>query len=267
MELLESKVTTEDLELINQIAHEPLTAEQVYTFKTRLIDDKPTANGRHYTKEWRDANAPKFYAAPIIFKHDIGGSQEAVGYIYHAEHVDDAIHGQAYIPTNTDSGCEAVTKVKNGQLKSMSLHAISLNLKSVNGVVEVSPSETDRILEVSFVAVGGCQSCGVVKDNCDLPAERITESLREFAEEQWQDLQNEYVRLSAFAFGTSIDREVYKSVAESVEPSTLKAMVQDLKRTIEDKKQNGESVELEAEDAEVQKLKDSLASIRKTKGV
>jgi hypothetical protein len=247
-----------------------LTAEQVFTFKARIIDDKPTANGRHYTKEWREANAPKFFGAPIIFKHDISGSSESVGYVYKAEHVDDAILGMVFIPTNTASGAEAVTKVRNGQLKSMSLHAISHNVKSVDGIVQVSPSETDRILEVSFVAVGGCQSCGVVKEDAELSAESeddLSDSLREFAEQQWKELQAEYVRCAAFALGTGIDRDTYQSVAESVEPSTLKTMVQDLKKTIEDKKQNGEPVELEADEAEVNKLRERLASIRKTKGV
>lgn len=267
MELQEQVATAEDLAAINQIAYGELSESQVFTFKLRIIDDNPTSNGRLYTSKWREANAENFVGVPIIYKHDISGSKEAVGYIYQTELTEDALYGRAYIPTNTTSGKEAVDKIHNGQLKNMSLHAISPNVKEHDDALHVLPSDKDRILEVSFVAVGGCASCGVVKEEYEVESDDETTALMHFAETQWAELQADYVRLAAFAFGTDIDKTSYQSVAESVTPQTLKTMVADLKRTIQERKDKPTDDAPQATDAEVEKLKDSLRTIRKAKGV
>jgi hypothetical protein len=271
MELLERATKPEDLEAINQIAYSEMKADDVFTFKVRLIDDKPTANKRLYTKEWRAANVNQFIGAPIIYRHDISGSAEAVGYVYQTDLLDDSINGYAYIPTNTESGRAAVEKIHNGQLKSMSLHAISPNVKKVGDILHILPSENDRVLEVSFAAVGGCAACGIVKECCETDSaesvDDIDTALREFAEQEWSELRSEYIRLAAFAFGSSINKADYKTVAESVSPQTLKTMVNDLRKTIQKSKENGNVDELKCSDEQTEKLKQSLQSIRKAKGV
>lgn len=270
MEILTESVSKEDLDLINAWTLEPLTAEQVFTFKAKLIDETPTSNGRIWSREWQSANAPRFVGVPITLNHDTTDARLVAGRIYKAEfaEADGATYGWGYIPVNTEYGRTAATEANSGKLKSMSINATAKKkkkqLKEDGTEFDVIlPSEDDRILEVSFVAVPGCQDCGIVNET----AESDT-ALKEFAEAALKDLRAEYCRLQAFTLGTGISRTTYQEVANSVSPLVLKAMVEDLKKMLGQKKDVAPEPTSEDPDSELTlRLRDRLAAIRKTKGV
>lgn len=233
-------VSSSDLELINKWTLEPLTAEQVYTFSAKLIDAETTLNNRQWSVDWQKANVEKFNGAPVTINHDTTDASLVMGRIFHAEQVGNAINGKIFIPLTSETGKTAAEKIKNGQLKSMSINAKSDNSRREGEVDVILPSHTDRILEVSFVAVGGCQTCGVQSETAsECQKQTTTEGeksgnenyvLKEFAVAQLKDLRAEFVRLAAFTLGTGIDRKTYQSVAESVSPLTLRQLVEDFKK-------------------------------------
>lgn len=274
MEILTESVSKEDLDLINAWTLEPLTAEQVFTFKAKLIDETPTSNGRIWSREWQSANAPKFVGVPITLNHDTTDARLVAGRIYRAEfaEADGATYGWGYIPVNTEYGRTAATEANSGKLKSMSINATAKKkkkqLKEDGTELDVIlPSEDDRILEVSFVAVPGCAACGIVNESYP-NVKSPSESLITFAESALKDLRNEYIRLARFALG-DIKKSTYESVSESVDPLTLKALVEDLKRVLADKDKDSKQTEPtdDPESELTMRLRDKLQAIRKTKGV
>lgn len=260
--LKETAFSKDDLELINQYTLEPLTEKDVYVFKAKLIDDDPTANNRVWTREWQVANAKKFEGVPVTLNHDTQDASLVIGRVYQAFTVENATYGMVYIPLNTETGKEAADKIKNGQMKSMSINSKSKKSdkrKAEDGTELdfILPSEDDRILEVSFVAVPGCASCGVTSEADD---DGASDSLTEFARAAWKELQDEYTRLARFALG-AVNRKTYQSVAESVDPLALKEMVNDLKRTIADKNTKTESLDAGGS------VKEEIEKIRELMGV
>jgi hypothetical protein len=235
-EALETSQT--DLDLINQWTLAPLTAEQVYTFSAKLIDDKPTANNRVWSTEWQAANTPKFLGIPVTLNHDTSDANLVIGRIYHAEQTGNAITGRVFVPLTTETGKTATGKIKAGQLKAMSINARANKTKAENGIDVILPSDDDRILEVSFVSVGGCETCGITKETptSNAKTECKSDPLVEFAISQLADLRAEYIRNAAFALGTNVSKAIYSKVAESVDPMTLKTLTEDLKRAYESNK-------------------------------
>ena len=267
----EMALTDADLQAINAVSFAPLTAEEVYIFPAKLTDAKsPTRNKRVWTEAWAEANAPKFVGCPLSFDHDATHALRGWGRIYAAEVRDGSLYAKGFIPTNTPEGRQLAESVKS-QKPRMSIQADVGTPEHRDGLDYIMPSPQDRILEVSFLIdkPAGCTTCGVM-EACPCESHNVKSAddpFRSFAEAAFTDLKNEYIRLARFALGEGVKKSTYQTVCESVDPLTLKAMAEDLKRVIADKQ---EQEPKEPEDVETEltlRLKDRLQAIRKTKGV
>lgn len=264
------ETSEDDLNLINQWTLEPLAAKDVYTFSAKVIDDQPTANDRVWSQEWQTANTPKFLGIPVITNHDTSDANLTIGRIYHAEQKENAIHAKIFVPLNTESGREAATKIKNGQYKAVSINAKSKNTRKENDLDVILPSQDDRILEVSFVSIGGCKSCTVTNEtstgndsHCECGGNSKKESaLIEFANAQLADVRSDFVRTAAFLLGTSIKRQTYQELASDIDPNVLREVLADFKRAYETQKTGSHQ-----ETTPVNNLSETFKQIRQSKGV
>lgn len=272
-----------ELAKINEIAFTPLTAEQVHIFAAKLIDDVTTGNGRKWTCEFQEDAVKRglFLGAPISFNHSTSEALMGRGRIYSAEIRGNAIYGRGYIDLTAPDGPAIAERIKDGFLAPMSI-GTNVHCETMDGVKHVVPHPDNRILEVSFVLgkKPGCHDCGVVateakdkdkkcdckntkpgKCKCKTKAnETHTETLLEFAESQLAGLRQEYVRVAGLSLGTKIKKSVYESVAESVDPTTLKTIVDDLKCLYESQGKKSESVPSDTDKltAEVERLRNQI---------
>ena len=66
---MESRTETEDLELINQLAKTPLTAEKVYRFSVRLCDNEVDRDWERFDEEALSVLGDLFVGKSGIFDH------------------------------------------------------------------------------------------------------------------------------------------------------------------------------------------------------
>lgn len=276
MEIKTESINANDLDLINAWTLTPLSESDVFLFSAKLIDDEPTSNDRVWSREWQEANVDKFLGAPVTINHDTSDANLVVGRVYSATTEGNSIVGKVFVPLLTESGKSAANKIKSGQLKSMSINSKSKKSKKQKreggaDVDVILPDPDDRILEVSFVTAPGCASCGVLTAECgcgrggkpktpSLQESAVDAGLAKLGAEYLNELRAEYVRLSSFALGTSIDKTTYQKLAEQCDVATLKEVVADLRKA-----SPRETAEAASEDG-ADSIKSTLDNIRKVKG-
>lgn len=266
----EQQTTEADLKLLNRFTLKELREDDVFIFSAKFIDDEPTSNGRVWSKEWMEAAVERklFEGIPVVVNHE-NDQTLVLGRVYQAEMKDNAVVGKVYVPLDTSLGRQAQTKIESGLFKSVSINAKADNIKQEGKLTRILPSDTDRIFELSFVAVPGCKSCVVTEEHeCQESDNKTSEEasrLSAFAEHAFANLTDEYVRLMAFTIGTDINRELYQSIAESVDPLSLQALVNDLKQAYA--KGHKGMQETEPTDDASAKIKEEIEQIHKWKGV
>lgn len=269
----EQIATKADLTALNRFTLKELKEDDVFIFAAKFIDSEPTANGRIWTKEWMEAAIERklFEGIPFLTDHENQQTMK-IGTVFMAEMKDDGIYGRVFVPLDKQ-GQEAKEAVENGRIRSVSINADG-ELKREGDITKILPSETMRVFEVSAVAVPGCKTCviteqtsgGACESKDDPKKSKNETSMLKFAEEQLTELQAEYIRLAGFTLGTSdFDRDLYKKVAESLDPLTLRSLTKDLRESY-NKSQN-ESQTIEQEVGSVEEIKRSLEHINKVKGV
>ncbi len=232
-----------DLNQINQFTQKEYSAENIYAFKVKAIDDAPTANNRVWSVGWQRNAVEKnlFNGIPVVVNHE-NDQALVLGRVFHAEQVDNAIYAKAFVPLDTPTGKQAKANIDAGLYRSVSINASAENKKEKDGLLYVYPSPNDRLFELSFVAIAGCRDCTTQKEtipdkaacDCRESKESIAEKtkdndLRELADITLAELRAEYIKLQAALLGTGINRVVYTQLAETIPPLTLRACVKDLR--------------------------------------
>jgi len=265
----QEKLQTNDLEAINRLTFRELSESEVFSFSATFITDQPTANGRIWSTEWMEKNAKGFVGVPVLLNH-VNDQENKVATVFESAFVaeEKAIKGKAFIPLLTDKDRANKEEILAIKLSSVSIQAIAPNTKQEGDLTRVLPSDQDRPLEVSFVAVGGCSTCKVtateamdnaLKESCE-EISPMPDSLREFAQEKQAELVTDYVRYSAFVLGTEIDRQTYKRYAESIDPKALSKMTKDLRTAYDNMNKQESSTESKTED--VSEMIDNLKKQR-----
>ena len=265
----EQQQTETDLTALNRFTSKELREHDVFTFSAKFIDDERTSNGRVWSNEWMKAAVERklFLGTPFLANHENDQTLK-IGTVYSAELREDGIHGKVFIPLD-EQGQQAKEAIENGRVRNVSINA-DAKIQKDSEITRILPSDDMRVYEVSAVPVGGCKTCTITEEHECLESDKQNSSdgsrLSAFAEHAFASLTHEYVRLMAFTVGTNIDRELYQSIAESVDPLSLQALVNDLNEAYA-KGQKESMQETEPTDDASAKIKQEIAQIHKWKGV
>lgn len=275
--LCESEVTDSDMLKINAL-NPTLKPSDVATYSVKIISSKSTHKthgpARIWTNEWQKAMSESGLAInkPVTISH----TKAQVGTIFETEFREEegATYGKFFVPINTERGKTTNDLILKENFKDVSIEGYG---EAVNedGFVKILPGEGMRFDALSFVPEGrgGC------KDGCEVLTETEDEpdTLREFAKQQLQSTINDYVKLSGFVLGTTINVDSYRTYAESMaetEPFQLQEFTKDLQKAYQGKEQEHES-ERQRIDEELKSVKSidaqniaqTLYNIRNPKGV
>lgn len=283
------QVTETDLQAINKLTLREYAADEVFTFSAKFIDDEPTSNGRIWSKEWQKANVEHFVGLPVTLNHE-NNQNLVLGRVYSAEQKENAIYGKVYVPLDSPIGQESKAKIENGLFKSVSIGAIAENQRPIGKHMEILPGKTDRLFELSFVAVPGCQTCSVSKEShesnecnnkCDgsckcgqtqkngesaiyCEDKRDATPLLEFANQQIEELKTEFVRLAGLSLNIT-NKELLENVANQLDPLTLKRFSCGIRENSLVGK--GIAEDNSTDNANLKQIAEAFTNIRKTKGV
>lgn len=273
MNITMEKLMPDDLQAIQKLAE--ISEDNLFTFTAKFIDDSPTANGRVWSKEWQAKNVNNFIGIPCLVNHENDNSL-VVGRVFHAEQKDNAIYGKVYVPLSTEIGREAKAKIDAGLFKSVSINASASNTKTEGNLTRILPGENDRVFEVSFVAIPGCKSCEIVREDaptkqckghCKCKSKNIGESSEanewtEYARMVHNDALTTFVRLAGLAVGEGFSKDTYSNAAKRLDPTTLKTLSEDMRRICERSK-----VEAEVGNSAASHIKETLNNIKKVRGI
>jgi hypothetical protein len=262
------KLSPDDLTAIRKLTHSEFAESEVFTFRARLIDDTPTANGRIWSREWQTANVNNFVGVPVVVNHENDQSL-VLGRVYEATQKDNAIFGSVFVPLSTDIGREAKAKIDAGLFKSVSINASASNTKAEGDLTRILPGDNDRVFEVSFVAVPGCKSCEIVNEaaltntgeSCNADDKRRNH-WAEYAEQMHAEATQEFIRVAGFAVGEGFCKTMYEQVASRLDPATIKTMSDDYRRICADRRERAECGNSAAD-----QIREMIHSIKKAKGI
>lgn len=262
----QEKLTQNELKEIKRIAPE-LQEQDILSVKATFITDDVTANNRKWTVEWQKANAEKFVGVPLLVDHE-NSTSNFLGRVWRSEQTGNSIIGSFFIPLNTQWGKEAKENIDSTKFKSVSINATGES-KREDGIDIIYPGKNDRVFEVSFVAVGGCKSCTITESQDTKNSESCcceskgNDKWSEYAKQIHTTLTSDFIRAAGLTVGIeTFERETYQTIAESLDPESLKTITNDLRRLCEDRKEQAESANSAAN-----QVTEVISKIKQAKGI
>ena len=260
------KATKEQLEKINQLGYNKTPDDPVYVYRFKAADPtKPTDNNTFYSREFLQSITDQIVGTTILVEHNEEGMR--IGRAFDYELNNDGLFVTAF----------TVKESVINDIESEDIHGFSLSIntqfqKESDGIIKAVPSPKTRIREFSAVAVPSCRTCTLIRESmasceCEIKQTESVltkqqESMIAFAAEKMSDLKNEFVKTSAFALGTSIDRKTYQQVAESLDPKTLQTITTDLRRCYEKTQQTNVTPESVGSDNNIKQQLETIISQR-----
>lgn len=129
--VMKGAADAEDMGLINKLALEELTPEQVFTFSVRLCDNQIDRDGERFPRETLEELARLFVGKPGIFDHSWRAKDQSAR-IYRAEVVEEPgqktaagdsacyLRGRAYM-LRTESNRDLIAEIEGGIKKEVSV--------------------------------------------------------------------------------------------------------------------------------------------------
>lgn len=235
----EQAITKNDLKQLNRFTLKEMTTNDVAVYSMRVIDSHKTSNNRVWEESFLKTAVENnlFDGTPFLVDHN-NSLQSKIGTIFSATFDEGAVHAKVFIPRD-ERGEKWIEQIENGTIRQVSINASSSNVKDIDGTLHIYPSDDMRVFEISGVATGGCgENCRITEQaQTETPSESgetddSQTSLIAFAESELAILRNQFIRLAGFTLGTS-NRETYSKVADALDPLTLKAFCEDLRKAYE----------------------------------
>lgn len=251
---VESRTETEDLELINQLAKTPLTAEKVYRFSVRLCDNEVDRDWERFDEEALSVLGDLFVGKSGIFDHQWSAEGQTAR-IYRTEVIRETaevtaagdgycwLKGWAYL-LRSEKNSDLIAEIEGGIKKEVSIGcSVERSICSIcgaeSGTCQHVKGETyggklcftelrnpTDAYEWSFVAVPAQRNAGVLKhvkqSNGDLSQLRRQ---AELGKKYLKQLRQEVVRLAMLS-DDNLDGELFAKAAEQLEEPELLALRQ-----------------------------------------
>lgn len=251
---MESRTETEDLELINQLAKTPLTAEKVYRFSVRLCDNEVDRDWERFDEEALSVLGDLFVGKSGIFDHQWSAEGQTAR-IYRTEVIRETaevtaagdgycwLKGWAYL-LRSEKNSDLIAEIEGGIKKEVSIGcSVERSICSIcgaeSGTCQHVKGETyggklcftelrnpTDAYEWSFVAVPAQRNAGVLKHvkqaNGDLSQLRRQ---AELGKKYLKQLRQEVVRLAMLS-DDNLDGELFAKAAEQLEEPELLALRQ-----------------------------------------
>jgi len=251
---VESRTETEDLELINQLAKTPLTAEKVYRFSVRLCDNEVDRDWERFDEEALSVLRDLFVGKSGIFDHQWSAEGQTAR-IYRTEVIRETaevtaagdgycwLKGWAYL-LRSEKNSDLIAEIEGGIKKEVSIGcSVERSICSIcgaeSGTCQHVKGETyggklcftelrnpTDAYEWSFVAVPAQRNAGVLKhvkqSNGDLSQLRRQ---AELGKKYLKQLRQEVVRLAMLS-DDNLDGELFAKAAEQLEEPELLALRQ-----------------------------------------
>ena len=268
--IFKEQVTTDsDLAAINRLTLRPLSESEVFTFGLDIMEaERPTSNGRVWSKEWLQKNAPRFVGTPVTVGHvEPSDLDRKVATMYEATFDGTWLRARAFVPVTDERGKAARESLENGTYSAVSIEGIGAVQKQGDHI-RIVPSENDRALAVALTLKPGLETAKVTESVSPQTGETPARDdlLTTFAAEAINDLRNDFIRAAGFAV-SSADRTLLRKVAEQLDPFVLRDLTRAIDKSYTTRQQESATEARTASEQVSSAVDEALKRIRQTKGM